>query len=741
MNSIIHSTTKKHRQLLLKTSLLFNTKQFHDVKLSNSIQILKNVQSQNPILISPQIPLNNQKIITFKLVESIINDLNSGHAISKSSLLKLLQTNQYLSQLNQNQLFTLFLNIQKSRVCTALTLPDWYQLLNTFTQSNQILLIYSEIKNCGIQPDHKIYQCLLHSTNKNLSKCLQIFNHTVQLHQNQFNSNNQLDQVYLSNPFIISLLDIISDNKDLQKLHDATRHIWDTLLNLGFHLENSTLNAFLKGFTAFKDKRMIEKIHKLLFARLKKSPDVSIYKNLMMAHKSISNYRAVKRLYEDLTSIHPNLKYSSDILFLYLESLYEMKEFKGLGRMNQELMKSKLYFTNDIYTILLNYCNSIQNEKYLIFWITCIQNHFKNHQSKVQLNYHILGHCIQSISEFGLLDYGLQLFEFYHHERIRFVSEHNLKQNMNYSTLEIAEYFNPCKTTSTTPTTLITANSTPTRSTTSTPTSTTATTTTSATTATTTTATPKAATTSKEEIQTEKENQNKSSTINHHTPLTKNATKAYIIKNFKNWIPKEIPRSILTSMIKLYCHQRQHHQLIQFMKTYALTFESLYLFWCRYLNHQQTNILNLIQKKNIQLNYLIKESKRLQLTKRIHHQQKYRYMKDIHTLKDMIEKLKQQHELGYTMKLGIQGPFSICYQTIEQYWKSNMNEMDDPLLIDDIINDLILFEKSILMSTPIQPLLRDHSKVVMKRRDRKRNLTTSRTLEQDQFVKLFGDDH
>ncbi|KAJ2988932.1 hypothetical protein HDV02_005260, partial [Globomyces sp. JEL0801] len=246
MNSIIHSTTKKHRQLLLKTSLLFNTKQFHDVKLSNSIQILKNVQSQNPILISPQIPLNNQKIITFKLVESIINDLNSGHAISKSSLLKLLQTNQYLSQLNQNQLFTLFLNIQKSRVCTALTLSDWYQLLNTFTQSNQILLIYSEIKNCGIQPDHKIYQCLLHSTNKNLSKCLQIFNHTVQLHQNQFNSNNQLDQVYLSNPFIISLLDIISDIKDLQKLHDATRHIWDTLLNLGFHLENSTLNAFLK---------------------------------------------------------------------------------------------------------------------------------------------------------------------------------------------------------------------------------------------------------------------------------------------------------------------------------------------------------------------------------------------------------------------------------------------------------------------------------------------------------------
>ncbi|KAJ3273974.1 hypothetical protein HDV01_003644 [Terramyces sp. JEL0728] len=344
-----------------------------------------------------------------------------------------LQENQdQLMHLSTQELLDIYNFYKKSK---SLGISEYHIFLKEFCWKGDVqdaLLVYSDIKKSGIDPDHFVYTCLFYLY-RNEPKQLHLL-HSFQMKHWRKMNQQKLDSTrpdsVVSNKSICSLLYGLLRRYKPENIDS----IYSNYVETGIHFSMDTQLAFLEGFKNQKDKIMIEKIH-FQFTKQFKVLEKKIFEGLMAAHHEIGNYRAVTRLYDDYQQI-----YNPALIAIkhYIRACTELELFHLVSTVSSKLLNEKRYLDLDTYTALLDSFAISSNTTALQEWIKVINRHLEE-ENPVSTD--ITRHLTAVVSKVGTLEQGQELFKKYVDNHEKSSQKINQENNLNYSPAEMAGMF------------------------------------------------------------------------------------------------------------------------------------------------------------------------------------------------------------------------------------------------------------------------------------------------------------
>ncbi|KAJ3319827.1 hypothetical protein HDV06_005877 [Boothiomyces sp. JEL0866] len=337
-----------------------------------------------------------------------------------------------LVHLSATELVEIYTFYRKSK---SLKLEEYHIFLKGFCWKGDVknsLMVYSDIKKSGIDPDHFVYTCLFYLY-RNEPKQLHLL-HSFQMKHWRKVNERRLDSTkpdtVVSNKSICSLLyGLLRRNKP-----ENIDTIYSNYVETGLHFSTDTQLAFLEGFKNQKDKVMVEKIH-FQFTKQSKVLEMKTFEGLIAAHYEIGNNRAVTRLYEDYQQIYqPRLS----AIKYYVKACSELELFNFVATVSNRLLQERRILDFDTYVALLESFEVSGNATALSKWIQVIYKHL---ESENPISSNILRHLISVVSKIGTLQQGQESFKEYLSFHEKHSLEINQQNNVNFTPQEMAEMF------------------------------------------------------------------------------------------------------------------------------------------------------------------------------------------------------------------------------------------------------------------------------------------------------------
>lgn len=152
-----------------------------------------------------------------------------------------------------------------------------------------------------------------------------------------------------------------------------------------------------------------------------------------------------------------------------------------------------------------------------------------------------------------------------------------------------------------------------------------------------------------------------------------------IALDLHRWNPIELPRPVLAHQIKLLCKSLTMPELEEFFKTQVFT-DMLLFHWAKLCRNQEWKTEKRVNEIKSSLQYLEKKVSKSSSIE----------------WKELVSELRKLKKSKVDVKVGLDGPFFVVYQSMEESLRSRDDFSDKPLEVDKLIGRIESLELNIL---------------------------------------------